>query len=85
MSGFHIFPDLLRLPRFIPIVAVMGTDGQGASIPIRGVCLHGVGRSAAAVASHLIRELADVDRLLEVTGEPGGEEPVGVAFEPQRA
>jgi hypothetical protein len=41
MSGFHIFPALLGLPRFIPMVAVRGTDGQGASIPIGPGCQHG--------------------------------------------
>jgi hypothetical protein len=30
------------------MIAVRGTDGQGASIPIRAVYLHGVGRSAIA-------------------------------------
>ena len=32
MSGFHITPYLLALPRF-RMIALRGTDGQGASIP----------------------------------------------------
>jgi len=73
-SGFNIFPDLLGCLAS-PMIAVSGTDVQGASIPIRGVYLHGVSRSAAAVLANLVREFLNVDRLLEVAGEAVGQEP----------
>ena len=38
-----------------------------------------------AVTAHLFRELANADRLLEITSEYGGEEPLAVAFEWHRA
>ena len=50
-----------------------GTRRPGAAQPAR-----------RAVAAHLVRELADADRLLEVAGEPGRDEPVA-ALERQRA
>lgn len=74
-SGFNNFPDRLGLPRFIPMIAVSGTDVQGGSIPIRGVYLHSVSRSAAAVLANLVREFLNVDRLFEVAGEAVGQEP----------
>src|SRR6266516_4707489 len=38
-----------------------------------------------AVAANLVWELADADRLFEVAGEPGGEEPVAAAVGRQGA
>ena len=60
---------------------------RGAGTPLGGGCAHAERSisAARAVATHLLRELANADRLLEVAGESGGEEPLAVAFEWHRA
>ena len=53
------------------MIAVRGTDGQGASILIGEVCLHGVGRAAAAVQAAFRGRLRTAHRPLRLASSIG--------------
>lgn len=53
------------------MIVVTRTDGQGASIPIGEVCLHGVGRAAAAVQAAFRGRLRTAHRPLRLASSIG--------------